>query len=236
MSALVVIGKVTDALGHAEHRATTFEGQRAIETRSYEALASIEYRGRQPAPIPVRSRHGGRDVGRVLHLERTPDGGIVAVTTVTHADNLLIPADGPWFWSPELRYRRGGEDIEISELVITTQPATIGLTELEVHAGSPRQAADQVRCRHQPQLAALLDRAIAAERRRPLGGSIVVEDPTAQQTTRLADGSWITGHGDPIPPESRHRAGSHTDDDYQQRPPAPIEYWPSTGCRVISVR
>ena len=53
MTTLTIVGKVTDALGHAAHRWYGWEGNAAVERRSYEALPSSEY-----APIRRRSRSG----------------------------------------------------------------------------------------------------------------------------------------------------------------------------------
>lgn len=218
MTTLTLVGLITDSAGHAEHRSTSWDGRVAVETRSYQALASIEYRRAQPPFIPVRTGHGGRDVGRVLFLERRADGAIVAVTVVTDADDLMVPSNGPHYWSPELRYRHGGTDIEITELVATRTPATLGLAPLDVVLGDAHQAADWVRARRRPQLASLLERAAAAERRRGPSSPIDVEDRTSPTTGRLASGGVV------VHPATGRPVG------------APIEWSNVSASRILSVR
>ena len=231
MTTLTLCGRLTDRYGHAEHRSYGWEGNAAVEYRSIEALPSVEYRSSQPGPIPIRQRHGARhDVGRCVHLERSADDSIVAVAQVDGVDDLLIPRNGPVYWSPELRFRRGGHDIEINELVITTSPATFALTPLELIPGTPTQAADWVRCRRRPTLAALLDRAEVAQRRRRFCGPITIEDPTAREAERRAVETQVGAHTLDLVPRSgsgRFRTvGGHR---------VEIEHFPAVG-RVLSVR
>ena len=115
---------------------------------------------------------------------------------VDGVDDLLIPRNGPHYWSPELRYHRPGNDIKITELAIVDDPATLGLGDpLELIPGDARAAADWMRCRHRPALAALLTRAHEADRRRRLGAPITILDRVALQVERLPNGAWIDGRG-----------------------------------------
>lgn len=182
MTTLTVVGRVTDAIGHAEHRsyqavAVTPDRTLAVMQRRFAALASVEYRTAQPSPIPVRLGHGGETVGKCVHLERSAAGDITAITEIDGADHLLA-VRGPMYWSPELRHRYDGSDIEITELAIVADPATVGLPPLELIPGEARHAADFVKCRHRPQLAAMLTRAAEADRRRHLGDAVVIADPS----------------------------------------------------------
>jgi hypothetical protein len=178
MSTLTVIGRVTDSIGAAEHRSYGWEGKAAVEYRRFEALPSVEYRTHHPAPLEVTLDHAGAAIGRALHLERSADDSIWAVAAVDY-DDLLITRPGSLYWSPELRYRRDGTDIEVTGLSVTMNPATVGLTPLELYPGDAHQAASYVKARHRPALAAMLERAAEADRRRRFGDPLVVADPTA---------------------------------------------------------
>jgi hypothetical protein len=78
----------------------------------------------------------------------------------------------------------------------------------------------------------MLERAADADRR-PDGGAIVIEDPTAlARPTRLDDGLWIDGSGNLVPTEVRGTGYARDDDG---RLIGPIEHWPAAD-RIVGVR
>lgn len=231
MTAITLVGQVTDRLGHAEHRSYSWDGRTAIETRSYAALASIEYRSAQAAHIAIDRDHHHGDLGEVVHLEWTADDSIIAVAVVDDLDELLTPSHPPVYWSPHLRYRHGGHDIEIRSIAVTDDPATCGLAPLEVLCGDVRDVGWRARWHNRTPHRALLERAADAHLRRRWGAPITIVDPAGLAgLTRVNDGLWLDRDGNPIPSEDRH-ATVPVDDDYQ-RPMGPIEYRPG---RVIAV-
>jgi hypothetical protein len=217
MSKLVVTGIVTDRIGAA------------MWNGSFEAISSVEYRASQPAHIAVTVGHGGRDVGRCVHLERTQEDAIVAVAVVDGVDELLVPSMPSVYFSPELQLRAGGHDVVITTIALTMAPASIGLRPVEVIGGDVSAAAEAVRCRRRPALAARLDRAAVAQRRR--GSYTTIEDPTAlAHPTRLVGRVLLDGRDEVVAPEAR--TGRYVRDD-QGRLLGPIEHRPA---RIVSVR
>jgi hypothetical protein len=210
MSTIVVTGMLTDALGQAAYGSYGTRGrfQRA------DALASSEYRYEQPARIAVNLEHRGREIGTVAALELDVDQRIWAIAELSGVDHLLAPSAGPLYFSPELLHRNG-TNVVIGGLAITQDPATIGLAPLTILPGDLRQAAEHMRCRRRPQLAARLDRAGDAQRRRR-GGPIEITGRTAETEHRSA---W--------PEDDENRAE-------QRVRAAPIEFHP--GGHVLSVR
>jgi hypothetical protein len=163
-----------------------------------------------------------------VHLERTEDDAIMAVAVVSGCDRLLAPTHPATYRSPELR---GVHDIESVGLVITRDPATVGLRPLIVIAGDVRSAGVRSAFTNGTPSRPLLERAGVAGELRSLGTCLVLADPTAERRVRLDGGRWINGRGEPLATEQR--GGGYCHDD-SRRPIGPVEIRP--GGRVISVR
>jgi hypothetical protein len=135
MSVRTLVGVVADKDGFAQRKELaprkTNGWAPELRCRSW-SLPSREYRDRQER-VPVTLGHGGARVGKLQHLELDRQDRLVAVATVD-AD---IVEFGDWFFSAGAKYRGDadsqfsgadiGREIELFELVLTRNPASISL-------------------------------------------------------------------------------------------------------------
>ena len=89
-----LIGQIVSPLGLAQH--VDLAGQ-----VHHSAMPAEAFLRAQPAEVPVYFDHDDTwDLGgRVVHLERSRAGGLLAVATVGNADLGDLLDDGPWFLS-----------------------------------------------------------------------------------------------------------------------------------------
>jgi hypothetical protein len=198
MTAITLVGQVTDALGHSEHRTLGWDGRTATETRRYSSLPALEFRSIQPAHIEVNLRHQGPAIGEVVHLERTADNSIYAVAVVSGHPELVSPTIPPQYWSGEVTATADRRDIELTGLGIVEAPAIRGLRPLEVLCGDVRDVAWRQTWHNRTPRRELLERAAATLQRRRTGDPIRITEPV-QPPTPLGAGAYLDHRGDMVP-------------------------------------
>jgi hypothetical protein len=150
---------------------------------------------------------------------------------VSGLDWMLAPSARPMSFSPELRFRRGGHDVEVRGLALVENPATVGLLKIIVIPGDLRDVAVQMRLSNRTPHRALLEHAAEACRRRPFGAAISIEDPSAlARRTELGDGFVLDGRNERVPSADRGGARYCRTDDGQV---LAIEHRPA---RITAVR
>lgn len=164
MTAITLVGRVTDRDGLWRQGALSFDGSVARDDRSFGAFPAAEYRSTQPATIPVNVEHQGDAVGELVHIENL-GGNLVAVATVSGCPWLLSNQRAPVYWSAEISYRGDGRDIELTGLAVVESPAVVGMPALTVHPGDVRELGSKVTAYRTPEQQ-LLKRAAATHQRR----------------------------------------------------------------------
>lgn len=221
-STITVIGVAADALGHSLARGYGLDergaAHRHVDAAAVPAAAYFVSNTR----IPVDWNHG-RHLGQVVYLERRNSLTVVAELDVARLDGIDLFAD-PVYWSTEtIEVRsRHGLDAELLAVALTPSTASVGLAPVHVLYGDVDTASYRT---HGP-LAGILTRAATARRRRRSGDPIHIADA-------------------PPPPSWPGRASSRPATEDRQAalaaPPerltmGPVEWWPGTGTRILSVR
>jgi hypothetical protein len=128
MPTYTTAGVVCDALGHAAWESVWLDPDDphiAHRARSVSAQPGGNFRGQQPAAIPVDWEHR-IPLGEVVHLERR-DGNLAAVAVVDLPDEA-VDDDLPLYFSGEIEgsYSNDslvGDDLVLRSLAITLNPA-----------------------------------------------------------------------------------------------------------------
>jgi len=198
MTAITLVGQVTDALGHAEHRTLGWDGRTATEHRRFSSLPALEYRSIQPARIPVDLRHRGPALGEVVHLERTAGGSINAVAVVSGCPELVSPTIAPQYWSGEVTATGDHRDIELVGLGIVEAPAIRGLQPITVLCGDVRDVAWRQTWHNRTPQRELLERAAATIQRRAVEGGPMRIVELDQRMTPLGNGGFVDHRGEMV--------------------------------------
>ena len=179
MTVLTIAGTFVDRDGLLSQTEYGWNGRAATVHRTFSADPAKKYRSTLASHIPVNIGHRGADIGEAIHLEENGSGALTAVAVIEGPAclDLLRPSRGPFYWSPEIDIRGGGDDIELTGLAVTDNPAYIGLTPLEVHIDDVRDLGWRSRQSflNPPRL---LERAAVSHRRRGLFDPIVIEGHT----------------------------------------------------------
>jgi hypothetical protein len=227
MSVRTLVGVVADKDGLAQRKELaprkTNGWAPELRCRSW-SLPSREYRDRQER-VPVTLGHGGARVGKLQHLELDRQDRLVAVATVD-AD---IVEFGDWFFSAGAKYRGDadsqfsgadiGREIELFELVLTRNPASISLRPLDVLDGDLTRSYVRQRWRVERSRRELFERAASSAGR---GGPL---------TIRRGDPEIVKVEGGYLVDDELVAVSSG----YDARPPGAMRYGTWHG-RMLSVR
>lgn len=175
---VTIVGVLADELGAASQiTVIPYGGPSAGRNfdcrREYFSVSSLHYRSVQAAAINVDRDHD-QVIGEVKYLERAPNGQLHAVCEIDGAD-----LDGPLYFSPAIRYRDGGRDVELRGLALTATPATIGLPPVDAVPGTIADAATKVVYQH-GFAGQLIRRAREYDRRRKRGEPLVIQGTHAR--------------------------------------------------------
>lgn len=150
------------------------------------ALPSTEYLPRQ-ARVSVTFGHNGPQLGRLEHLERTESERLLAVAAIYEGSVFdTYGADG-WHFSPSVRYRGDGREIQLDELALTPRPASgrAVLGAVDIHNRNRR--GQGWRCDNPREK--LLERAAASARS---GGSrLTIHDTRAHEPIPMGNGAYL---------------------------------------------
>jgi hypothetical protein len=137
--------------------------------------------------VPVTFGHNGPRLGRLEHLERTESDRLLAVASI-HDGSVFdtYGADG-WYFSPSVRYRGDGQEIERDELSLVLVPASgrAVLGAVDIHNRNRR--GQGWRCDSPREK--LLERAAASARS---GGSCsTIHDTRAHEPIPMGNGAYL---------------------------------------------